>query len=90
MCDMVAEEFKVEYGATIEFDGKKENEIAINEIVQKLQDLPYDIIGALPGGELGIALMDQIAERLGLIGNSTEKSLARRNKYVMGEICKIL
>lgn len=39
----------------------------------------------LAGTETGVELADRIAERLGLRGNGTQLSAARRNKYLMGE-----
>ena len=39
----------------------------------------------LPGAETGVELADQLSFRLGLRSNGVEQSLARRNKYVMGE-----
>lgn len=39
----------------------------------------------LPGAETGVELSDQLSFRLGLRTNGIDKSIARRNKYHMGE-----
>jgi hypothetical protein len=39
----------------------------------------------IPGAETGVELADQLSSRLGLRTNGTAKSIARRNKYYMGE-----
>ncbi|RYH31113.1 ATP-grasp domain-containing protein [archaeon] len=53
--------------------------------MRQLQDLPFDLIAVLPGAETGVELADQLSSRLGLRSNGTQQSIARRNKYVMGE-----
>jgi biotin carboxylase len=53
--------------------------------VKALKDLPFDVIAVLPGAETGVELADQLSYHLRLRTNGIEKSLARRNKYVMGE-----
>ncbi|MDO5286562.1 MAG: ATP-grasp domain-containing protein [Actinomycetia bacterium] len=42
-------------------------------------------VAVLAGGECGVELADELAERLGLPGNGTRLSEARRNKYVQVE-----
>lgn len=39
----------------------------------------------IPGAETGVELADQLSHRMGLRSNGVDKSLARRNKYHMGE-----
>lgn len=53
--------------------------------MNSLRELPFPIIAVLPGAETGVELADQLSFRLGLRSNGTAQSLARRNKYVMGE-----
>ena len=53
--------------------------------VQQLRALPFDIIGAISGSELGIEVTDFITEALGIPTNGTELTNARRDKYQMGE-----
>jgi biotin carboxylase len=50
-----------------------------------LRDLPFPIIAVIPGAETGVELADLLSSRLGLRSNGIENSLARRNKYIMGE-----
>lgn len=53
--------------------------------MEALQDLPFPILAVIPGAETGVELADQLSSRLGLRSNGTQKSIARRNKYYMGE-----
>ena len=53
--------------------------------IQQLRSLPFDIIGAISGSELGIEVTDFITEALGVPTNGTELTNARRDKYQMGE-----
>ena len=50
-----------------------------------LRSLPFEIIAVIPGAETGVELADSISSRMGLRTNGEAKSLARRNKYFMGE-----
>lgn len=45
----------------------------------------YDIVACVAGAECGVEVGEALAEALGLRGNGTELSAARRNKYLMGE-----
>ncbi len=45
----------------------------------------YDIKAIIAGAETGVELADQLSIKIGLRSNGTALSLARRNKYVMGE-----
>jgi len=58
---------------------------AVANTVQQLRDLGCPIVAVLPGAETGVLLADQLANALGTRANPIELSLARRNKYVMGE-----
>ena len=53
--------------------------------IAQLRSLPFDIIGAISGSELGIEVTDFITEALGIPSNGTELTNARRDKYQMGE-----
>lgn len=59
--------------------------ILFYQTVQALRDLPFPLVAVLPGAETGVELADQLSHHLGLRSNGIEKSLARRNKYIMGE-----
>lgn len=50
-----------------------------------MQALPFQITALLPGAETGVELADRLSFRMGLKSNGEEGSLARRNKYLMGE-----
>ncbi|MEN6610462.1 MAG: ATP-grasp domain-containing protein [Methanoregulaceae archaeon] len=43
----------------------------------------YQIIGIVPGSEIGVSFADTLSERMNLLSNGTRGSLARRNKYLM-------
>jgi len=53
--------------------------------VNALRELPFRLLAVIPGAETGVELADQLSFHLGLRTNGIEKSLARRNKYIMGE-----
>jgi biotin carboxylase len=46
---------------------------------------PHRVRCVVAGAESGVRVADQLAERLGLDGNGSALSEARRNKFVMGE-----
>lgn len=55
------------------------------QTINALQALPFSVIAVIPGAETGVELADQLSHRMGLRSNGINKSLARRNKYHMGE-----
>ncbi len=86
MAFLVQEGVEVDYIATVQHNDQiPDQELALAKTAQGLLDLPFNILGVLPGAETGVELADQLAERLHLRTNGTEGSLARRNKYDMGE-----
>lgn len=77
---------KIDLIATIQFNDRLEDtELAIEETIAALKDLPFPIIAIVPGAETGVELADQLSHRMGLRSNGVTHSLARRNKYYMGE-----
>jgi biotin carboxylase len=58
---------------------------AVAATVAELRALGAPIVAVLPGAETGVLLADQLADTLGTRSNPLELSVARRNKYVMGE-----
>jgi biotin carboxylase len=48
--------------------------------------LPHTPVVVLPGAECGVELADRLAAGLGLPGNGTELSRARRDKFLMGQV----
>src|SRR5690349_18803442 len=58
----------------------------VGELVSKLKDL--SLLAVLPGTETGVELADALAEKLGVPGNGTRKSEARREKYLMVEAAR--
>ena len=75
-----------EFVATVQYNDRLEDEEkAIDDCLKELRDFPFDILAVIPGAETGVELADQLSSRLGLRTNGTEGSLARRNKYHMGE-----
>jgi biotin carboxylase len=45
----------------------------------------YPVSAAIPGCEAGVPFADELAERLGLPGNGTARSVSRRDKQAMAE-----
>ena len=86
---MVQEGVTTQYDATVQHDNEAEDqERALADTVRQLEDLPWKIVAILPGAETGVLLADKLCGRYGggeLRDNGEALSLARRNKYVMGE-----
>lgn len=53
--------------------------------MKELEALPFNVLAVIPGAETGVELADELSARLNLRTNGTEGSIARRNKYFMGE-----
>ncbi|CAM9737898.1 unnamed protein product [Ectocarpus fasciculatus] len=71
---------------TIQHDDHHEDpELAIQQTMQSIAELPHPVIAILPGAETGVDLSDKLAARLGTRNNGEEFTEARRNKYLMGE-----
>lgn len=67
-----------DYEADIEFHGDT------SAVVEQLKD--FDVVAVVPGSETGAGYADQLIAGLGLPpGNDPEKSLARRDKFLMEE-----
>eukprot|EP01033_Poteriospumella_lacustris_P007536 gene7536-5418_t len=76
----------IDFCATIQHNDRlADQDAAISKTVEALQDLPFPILAVIPGAETGVELADQLSSRLGLRSNGTSQSIARRNKYYMGE-----
>lgn len=76
----------VEYCATLQFNDLNPNiEAAFSEIMNGIRALPFPVRAVIPGAETGVELADSLSHRLGLRSNGEEGSLARRNKFHMGE-----
>ena len=75
------------YDATLQFDSRAEDKsAAAANLARELQELPWKVIAVLPGAETGVIVGDLLAAALpGMRSNPLELSVARRNKYVMGE-----
>eukprot|EP01034_Spumella_vulgaris_P037707 gene37707-46522_t len=83
---LVQKGLDIDYSATIQHNDKLDNqEQAIQETISAIRDLPFPILAVIPGAETGVELADQLSHFMGLRSNGIEGSLARRNKYFMGE-----
>jgi len=78
-----ANELRHDYLATFQYDPSKRD-----SLLSSLRALPVAIIAVTAGCELGVEVCDWIAEELGLPGNGTEMSEARRDKHMMGEVVR--
>jgi biotin carboxylase len=54
-------------------------------LIAQLKALPFPVRAVIPGAETGVELADSLSHRMGLRSNGEEGSLARRNKFHMGE-----
>lgn len=83
---LVQEGVEVEFDATIQNnDTCKDEDESTNQVVAALLALPFNIVAVIPGAETGVELADRVSARMCLRSNGEEGSLARRNKYLMGE-----
>jgi biotin carboxylase len=83
---LIQEGIDVDFVATVQHDDSKSNQDeATNDTVRALQALPFSVAAVVPGAETGVELADRLSARMGLRSNGEEHSLARRNKYYMGE-----
>mmetsp|Transcript_8797 Transcript_8797/g.13163 ORF Transcript_8797/g.13163 Transcript_8797/m.13163 type:complete len:979 (-) Transcript_8797:119-3055(-) len=83
---LVEEGLVVEYCATLQFNDLNPNhEAALSEMMDSIKALPFEVLAVIPGAETGVELADQLSHRLGVRSNGEEGSMARRNKYLMGE-----
>ena len=86
MAALVMAGVNCDFSATIQHnDQLSDQNSAINETVSSLKGLPFNIVAVIAGAETGVELADSISYRMGLRSNGEEGSLARRNKYHMGE-----
>jgi biotin carboxylase len=79
MKNLIPQNLVLEFDRIITFDE------GVESIATTLQDPKYNLIAVIAGAETGVELADRLSSRLGLRTNGTEFSLARRNKYHMGE-----
>eukprot|EP00953_Heterococcus_sp_UTEX-ZZ885_P040223 20572-Heterococcus_DN1.PRE.1 len=76
----------LEFDATFQYDDRSQDSAAaIAELVHQLQQLPWEVSAVIAGAETGVELSDVLSARMGVLSNGEELSLARRNKYLMGE-----
>lgn len=76
----------VEYAASLQFnDLNPDKEEALRLAIDEINALPFPIIAVIPGAETGVELADMLSDRLRLRSNGTIGSIARRNKFHMGE-----
>jgi biotin carboxylase len=80
---LLSEESTKVYDAVITHEGNLNH--TIDKIQQKAAHLNSMIHHVIAGGELGVCLADQLTHAFGLEGNVMEHSIARRDKYLMGE-----
>lgn len=68
------------YEKNIEFVGDLE------AVVEGLSG--FEVLCVLPGTETGVELADRLADRLGVCSNGTQHSEARRDKFLMVDLCR--
>ena len=83
---LVQKGLAVDFIATVQHnDRNPDQEEAVNATIQALNALPLNILAVIAGAETGVELADKLSFRMGFPSNGEEKSLARRNKFLMGE-----
>ena len=83
---LVQEGLVLDFSATLQHnDRSADQDAATNDTLAALRALPFPVLAVIPGAETGVELADRLSNRMGLRTNGEEQSLARRNKYIMGE-----
>jgi hypothetical protein len=86
VASLLPEGVTVEFCATIQHNDQEEDQdAATNATLKALCELPFEILAVVPGAETGVELADRLSHRMRLRSNGEVGSLARRNKYLMGE-----
>jgi biotin carboxylase len=78
LMDLIPKDVDVKFDATFQLD-------TVEGMLTDLNALPWKIEAVIAGAETGVELADALSERLELRTNGTRGTLARRDKYVMGE-----
>jgi biotin carboxylase len=79
MKNLIPQNLILEFDKIITFDD------GVEGISAALRRSEYNLIAVLAGAETGVPLADELSSYLGLRTNGVDLSLARRNKYHMGE-----
>ena len=79
MKNLIPQNLVLEFDRIITFDE------GVEGIATVLQEHQYNLLAVMAGAETGVELADRLSSHLGLRTNGTEFSLARRNKFHMGE-----
>jgi biotin carboxylase len=83
---LIQQGLEVEYAATVQHnDSMADQDEAVRLTAAGLRALPFNIIAVIAGAETGVLLADTLSAYMGLRSNGVEGSLARRNKWHMGE-----
>ena len=83
---LVQKGLTTDFAASVQHNDRlADQEEAISTSIQALNALPLNIVAIIAGAETGVELADVLAHRMGFPGNGELNSLARRNKYFMGE-----
>ena len=83
---LVQEGIEVTYDATIQHNDQMEDQDAsYHSTIESLRKLPWEVVAVIPGAETGVELADILSDRMALTSNGEALTLARRNKYIMGE-----
>jgi hypothetical protein len=61
------------------------NLITPTAALHNINTLYKQVSAVIAGAETGVELSDMLSARMGVLSNGEELSLARRNKYLMGE-----
>eukprot|EP00615_Pteridomonas_danica_P004363 CAMPEP_0114338582 /NCGR_PEP_ID=MMETSP0101-20121206/7137_1 /TAXON_ID=38822 ORGANISM="Pteridomonas danica, Strain PT" /NCGR_SAMPLE_ID=MMETSP0101 /ASSEMBLY_ACC=CAM_ASM_000211 /LENGTH=470 /DNA_ID=CAMNT_0001471221 /DNA_START=391 /DNA_END=1803 /DNA_ORIENTATION=- len=71
--------------STVIYDVNISPQEALQNTVNELKNMDYNIVAVMPGAETGVLLADELCSELQTRSNPLHLSFARRNKYAMGE-----
>jgi biotin carboxylase len=83
LLDLVPKDLDITFDKILFCTGKTERDK--NAIHAQLLALPWEVVGVIAGGETGVDLCDSLSERMGLRTNGAAGTIARRDKWHMGE-----
>jgi biotin carboxylase len=89
LASLVPKDLELHFTAIIgQLEGLADEKAALytaGEVMKVSADQNLDIVACVAGAETGVQLCDRLAEKLGLRGNGSAGTEARRNKYAMSE-----
>ncbi|EQC37912.1 hypothetical protein SDRG_04930 [Saprolegnia diclina VS20] len=86
VASLVPDGLTLQFAATAEHTGDASStSVLLQRVADAIEHRRANIIAVLPGAETGVLLADELGTLLNLTRNKMEHTLARRDKYLMGE-----